>query len=200
MSFVVFVGNQDFGLMLADKRAISYDGKIEDENANKIIRVNSNAVICTSGDVSIKQYVLKGLSNLTNIEHLSFDDVKYIIYKKLEEINSYIRLKKYKGMKSSIGIMGIKDNNIHFISLYISYDEIKTEEKIYSDGDNGYCVVANGTTQLEKIFYKKLMDNVPCSMNDIIRIFSEILHEQSDKDISINASFDYEYIKNDRNN
>ena len=44
------------------------------------------------------------------------------------------------------------------------------------------------------------MDNVPCSMNDIIRIFSEILHEQSDKDISINASFDYEYIKNDRNN
>ena len=94
MSFVVFVGNQDFGLMLADKRAISYDGKIEDENANKIIRVNSNAVICISGDVSIKQYVLKGLSNLTNIEHLSFDDVKYIIYKKLEEINSYIRLKK----------------------------------------------------------------------------------------------------------
>lgn len=198
MSFVVFVGNQDFGLMLADKRTISYNDEIVNNDTNKIFRINSKVVMCTGGDSSIKQYVIDDINNQENSEKLSFDEVKYIVYKRLEEVNTYINNKGFKEMNSSIGIMGIKNDSIHFISMYISYNEIKTIEKIYLDGENGYCVVANGKTQLEKVFRQKIISILPCTMNDIIQLFSDILQEQADNDISINKKFDYDFIRNDK--
>ncbi len=118
--------------------------------------------------------------------------------RRLKEANEYIKYKEYTHMNSTVGIMGIKNCNVHFVSMYISCEEIKIVEEIYkSDDDNGYCVIANGKTHLEKIFYEKLIQNAPCSIESIVRIFSEILNERANIDISINTMFDYEFIIND---
>lgn len=97
-------------------------------------------------------------------------------------------------MKMSVGLMGA-DTNINFTSYYVTYDRIDTEERLYmTEDESGYCVIANGRNNLEKVFSEKILNNPVYSVNNIVNIFKEILYDFSGIDTSINKEFSYEII------
>ena len=200
MSFVMFAGCKTFGVMFGDKRSIDKHHNIVSDTEKKVIRINDNLVICGGGAVDLINCIFKPVYQYPDIKNLSYDECVKILVNRVHEIkDEYAQFVTKYNLMSSIGVMGFNNaENISCLSISFLKEEIRINEKEYkSDNDSKLVFYAYGIdSKLSQLFHEKLKKNNEYSIQNLERIFYQILLEESQNDISINTDYDMEYLIN----
>lgn len=199
MSFVIFAGCQYFGVMIGERRCLSFENKIQNENVKKVRRINKNVVTCAGGSESIINVVWKPLLEHNYKEKLSYEDCVLLCKEKCDSIyDEYEGLYKQNDLSANIGIMGLnKNGQISLNTISFTNGEIKNLITNYVEtDDNGFVYFATGINgNLQNIFYDKFMKCPRFTLENLKSIFYQTVHQELKNDISINDRFIMEFIE-----
>ena len=198
MSFVLFAGCEYFGLMIGDRRSVTIDGKIKSNNEMKVRKINENLVTCAAGTEAIIHILWNSIFSKSNYSNISYSECINLLSRKCESIKSeYLELSKNEDLFTNIGIMGIKNNTICLTVIKFLRNDIQIIEKIFdTENDPGFFFFASGKYEnLSDIFLSEFYKCPKYTIQNIKSIFYRVTHKECKKDITINDSFNLEYIK-----
>lgn len=190
MSFVLFAGCQYFGILIGDKRVSDSNGKILDENVNKVKRINSNLIIGAGGDEVLITALYKKLfdtDKLTN--NMSAEECLEIIKTSYDIISN-------KSYIANFGICERTETAIKYISIAINKNDIEISKKIYStDEDYDLYYIAYGLKDLDKTFFDLFIKSGRIfSLANLKSVFYQTLKARIKDDYTINDRFSYEIL------
>lgn len=188
MSFVLFAGCQYFGILIGDKRVLDSNGKILDENMNKVRKINNNLIIGAGGDEALITLIYNKLfdyqtNNMLSIEQC-IDIIKAIHSQNFE--------------KKAVANLGIceKSNIIKFCLISIDGENIAFAQKSYGTNEEyTFAYIASGSKNLDTTFFDLFKKSGRIfSISNIKSVFYQTLKSKIKEDITINDRFSYEIL------
>lgn len=188
MSFVVFVSSEYFGYMLGDKRVCDRNGKVLDDNVNKVRRLNENLIWCAAGDETQVESIWNILQHENNIQRLEYSTCFHIIENELNKI-------KAENHTVSIGICSIVDGYINAGCYVLENNHVKIDNFVNkTEYDVHIFYLATGLGGLDDYFFNDLKKYQFANLIEIKSAFYKTLKLYSATDYTINTNFNTESI------
>lgn len=181
MSFLLSVCGYNFSLNMSDGRMKNLaTNSIEDENFQKVHKVNNNVCIGFTGDPIGAGLMLDEL-RFYDLSKMTLERIKRISIEKLKTLTL-----NHLGVKV---IFSGKNKSNHFVTYTIDSKNNFAEEKYVDIPQNGFAVVYSGTNEdiLQGIVYKHIYATSPWkSLDELRQHMIDCINEVSSVDDTVN--------------